>query len=70
MGEPLFGGMAFGAAADSALADDPQIDDLGHVRAPTFAECTIASLRVFRANYADTVARRIGYLTRPEAKLQ
>jgi len=25
---------------------------------------------VFRANYADTVARRIGYLTRPEAKLQ
>ena len=63
MGEPLFGGAAFGVAADSALADDPQIDDLGHVRAPTFAECTIGSFRVFpafRANCADTVAGHVG----------
>ena len=63
MGEPLFGGAAFGVAAGGALAGDPQIDDLGHVRASmlTFAgNCadTVASGReLFRANCADTVAR-------------
>ena len=33
MGKPLFGGVAFGLAACGALAGDPQIDDLSHIRA-------------------------------------
>ena len=32
MGEPLFGGVAFGFAACGALAGDPQIDDLSHAK--------------------------------------
>jgi len=71
MGEPLFGGVAFGVAADSALAGDPQIDDLGHVRAPTFAECTIGSFRVFQHSAPIAPIRwqgMLGYLTPPEGK--
>ena len=33
MGKPLFGGVAFGLAACGALAGDPQVDDLSHIRA-------------------------------------
>jgi len=33
MGKPLFGGVVFGLAACGALAGDPQVDDLSHIRA-------------------------------------
>jgi hypothetical protein len=33
MGEPLFGSAAFGFAAGGARSRDPQVEDLGHVRA-------------------------------------
>jgi hypothetical protein len=50
MGEPLFGGVAFGFAARGALAGGPQIDDFSHASKP---QCPTSAIR---ANYADTVA--------------
>jgi hypothetical protein len=50
VGEPLFGGVAFGFAACGALAGNPQVDDLSHANKP---QCLTPA---FRANCADTVA--------------
>ena|SRR5947209_5809651 len=50
MGEPLFGGVAFGLAAYGALAGEPQVDDFSHASAFSIETPAI------RANYADTVA--------------
>jgi len=50
VGEPLFGGVAFGFAACDALAGEPQVDDLSHANKP---QCLTPA---FRANCADTVA--------------
>jgi hypothetical protein len=41
MGEPLFGGVAFGFASRGALASDPQIDDLSHASEPQYPHTSI-----------------------------
>src|ERR1700742_4223260 len=33
VGEPLFGGVAFGLAVSGALASEPKVDDLSHAQA-------------------------------------
>jgi hypothetical protein len=40
MGEPLFGGAAFGLVAVGALARGPQIDDLSHFESSTVPNAT------------------------------